>query len=781
MSETTAGNAPLSERSPANPRRVLVALALAVLLVAAGIGALSRSISRDRPLEPDGSIQHSTPAVDDAYIIYRSARNWANGQGPSFNPGERVEAQSSLFFTAVIAAIVRLGGDAVVGARVVNLSALLLVLALYAAVSSRSARGWLGFLVALFLGAYVAFSPSSTFAVTSGFETPFSAAWLFAAFAASGERQPRWLGPALLFGFAASRPEGALVGGVVAVLEFAATVRQADRRWERAGEMTRTWIAAFFLPLVLFHTTRFLWFGEWLPNTIVAKRGFPLLTVLGQSSAYIFGFLRLHGGLLLLAAGSAVWIWRERRVRAGLGVIVGLLLFGAMAGGGDPYPNWRYLFGAVPIAAALGARFIAGLLAVPEREPAAGGIGSRGLRIALALAVALPGVIATCARFGPGWEKAAWRTPPPGVVAAFFRPSGWPDGTAPDGYVAGLYKFAEHARRQSTSEELLAADEIGIIGYQSGLRVLDIFGLADWHIARLEGYPGYRFDAEYFFGRSPRWISVRIDEGCICGGIPADALMLGETRFIEGYDLVMGVLAGPTRSVLFERRREPARSVVYDFAREWSQNRTWIVEGGQAVRDSVRARAVTGPPVVANLMTPEERATVVEGVRRAMSGDTDPIVRAETMRAWLRSWRPFISEYPLPRTSDAGSPRPELRYTVSIPASARLDFAIGTPSDTWRPELGDGMGFEIRIRHGAEPEALVFSETIDPKNVPAHRGWLTRSVDLGRWAGQSVEVSFSTTPGPSGNAGNDFAGWGRPLLIVDSPSAPGSAASRRER
>jgi len=43
-------------------------------------------------------------SVDDAYIFYRYATNWADGYGPVFNPGEHVEGYSSLLWTAILAA-----------------------------------------------------------------------------------------------------------------------------------------------------------------------------------------------------------------------------------------------------------------------------------------------------------------------------------------------------------------------------------------------------------------------------------------------------------------------------------------------------------------------------------------------------------------------------------------------------------------------------------------------------------------------------------------------------
>ena len=40
-------------------------------------------------------------AIDDAYISLRYAENWANGYGPVFNPGERVEGYTNFLLVAI--------------------------------------------------------------------------------------------------------------------------------------------------------------------------------------------------------------------------------------------------------------------------------------------------------------------------------------------------------------------------------------------------------------------------------------------------------------------------------------------------------------------------------------------------------------------------------------------------------------------------------------------------------------------------------------------------------
>ena len=50
---------------------------------------------------------------DDAFISYRYALNWAEGHGPVFNVGERVEGYTNFLLVAFLALCSRLGGDVV--------------------------------------------------------------------------------------------------------------------------------------------------------------------------------------------------------------------------------------------------------------------------------------------------------------------------------------------------------------------------------------------------------------------------------------------------------------------------------------------------------------------------------------------------------------------------------------------------------------------------------------------------------------------------------------------
>jgi arabinofuranosyltransferase len=66
--------------------------------------------------------------LDDAFISFRYARNWINGDGLVFNPGERVEGYANFLWTAALAGAARLGIDLVDASKALGILCGLLVL-----------------------------------------------------------------------------------------------------------------------------------------------------------------------------------------------------------------------------------------------------------------------------------------------------------------------------------------------------------------------------------------------------------------------------------------------------------------------------------------------------------------------------------------------------------------------------------------------------------------------------------------------------------------------------
>ena len=109
-------------------------------------------------------------------------------------------------------------------------------------------------------------------------------------------------------------------------------------------------------------------------------------------------------------------------------------------------------------------------------------------------------------------------------------------------------------------------------------------------------------------------------------------------------------------------------------------------------------------------------------------------------------------------------------YRVDVPERARLHFGVGMDPVVWPPDKGDGVEYNVYVRHPDEPYKLhrVFHHYLDPKNNPDDRHWLDQAVDLSTYGGQTVDVIFEALPGPAGDANFDWGGWSTPVLVADS-------------
>jgi arylsulfatase A-like enzyme len=93
-----------------------------------------------------------------------------------------------------------------------------------------------------------------------------------------------------------------------------------------------------------------------------------------------------------------------------------------------------------------------------------------------------------------------------------------------------------------------------------------------------------------------------------------------------------------------------------------------------------------------------------------------------------------------------------IRYSVSLGQDHYLEFSAGMDTEEGWSRPGDGMTFAVEVEG-----SRVWSRHLDPHNVPDHRGWQHEVVDLGPWAGRTVNLDLVTEPGD--DAMNDVGGW----------------------
>lgn len=401
--------------------------------------------------------------IDDAFISFRYARHLASGHGLVFNLNEPpVEGYSSLAWVLLLAAGARLGLALPALSQGLGLLlgiGTLLVLArrsLLAPAGLALCLPWLyhglnGLETGLmtFLVTVLACLPADT--------RPKRAAGLLAA--------------ALL---AITRPEGLLV-----VLLWIVAVHLADRRVHRfeIGQALAA-LAAFAAQMAF----RLSVYGEWIANSARAKV-LPLDITLPPGLLDLGFFLTLgcaFGLIPVLAVAGAV-----RTARAGGKETLARALFLALAApalaasGGDCFALWRFYVPLLPTLFLAAAEGLESLLAARPRPARTLALG-RGL----AAAVVVAALTFPWSRFLPDIQRDS------------FWVQHWE--------TVGL-RLAELLPPGTT----IALSPVGALPYRSGLRTIDLLGLNDPHIARVEPdlsyyYPGHqRHDGAYVLSRRP--------------------------------------------------------------------------------------------------------------------------------------------------------------------------------------------------------------------------------------------------------------------------------------
>jgi len=449
--------------------------------------------------------------VDDVYIVYRYAENLAAGEGFAFNPGERVEGVTCFLWTLFLAGFALLPLPLHVVAPGLSALAGLAVLVLSPGLSASSGGRRSPDRLDASVSVLLATNPAFAFWSMGALETVPLALLLVLAYRTylSHRHEERATASACWGGLATLlRPETPLILLPV----FMDRLMGARLRVGRALRWAAV-VAAFFLPFLAF---RILYFGDWLPNTYYAKSGAPLADDLANGIVYSLGFLvslvpapglplaariGIGSGLFALALAAAM-----RRPGMRLLASAVLLLGAAIVWeGGDWMVMWRFWVPVLPFVYVL---IVALLRVLRERFEHGGWIAG-----ACVLVLAVHGVAS-------GWQA---RTSPSGALFP-ARPS-----------ATSYHHVAGYLDEHAAPGDAVALMDIGQIGYETDLRVIDISGLTEPWIARS---PGGFLDKQYpitrLLDRRPRFFVLR-------PGFRIDWRILGDQDFRRCYRPVLRV------------------------------------------------------------------------------------------------------------------------------------------------------------------------------------------------------------------------------------------------
>ena len=425
---------------------------------------------------------------DDTYIGLRYVKNLLEGKGLVFNDGVRLEGYTNFLWLMIVALAGKFGAPLVGSARLL---------------------GFLFMLATLFLAGYAAWTQypgerSTGNHALAALLPPLvlAASAPILAWSLSGTEIPLFTF-LLLAGFVLLR-DGAGTGGVLAVFGLLGLVRPEGLLFYALAWLIllmrpngrRRVILAGLGVLALLYAPYIVWklyyFGAILPNTFHAKTG-PIGIMIGNGSRYLWGFMLRYGYLLVIGLFLNGRVLTDRRHVLLPSAFVAVHWIAVLLLGGDWMPHYRLLVPTMPIMLLVISSGL-GEIGTAAREERETGDEDTG-------------------RDEPEREE-RWRNPVPVVVVLLVFLALVPGGIGYRDFLAervAVNAFAHLGRylqRILPPDTSIGCGSTGAIGYYSGMRIVDILGLTEAHIAR-EGeivatQPGHmRTDGAYVLDQEP--------------------------------------------------------------------------------------------------------------------------------------------------------------------------------------------------------------------------------------------------------------------------------------
>lgn len=409
--------------------------------------------------------------ADDAFISFRYARNWVDGVGLVFNAGERVEGYTNFLWIVLISPFQALGFSLPPVSVVLTSACFVLTIlaaARFAAQLQRQVPGadagrWPFPIAAACLALNYTFASFGT----SGLETMFATLLVLCA-VERAERRAAFSSGILAIGATLAHPDHAIFYACLAC------VLAVERRFK---ELVR-----FGLPFALIYVPYFAWrwsyYGDFFPNTYYVKNAG--LSYFSQGARYL-ALSGLSSGFWLALPLAIYAIWRLRHLRVARFCALALPIFSFYVGkiGGD-FMLGRLLCPVLP--------FVYVLAEVGLRTLMNRGRAASWPRAALGLGAFCTAVVPV-------------RFIKPNEIYAHIADERtfYPIGSYLPFSLDSSYRDLAHAFnnrfRDLSRKPTLAMYSVGIIGYETGLRLVDNAGLNHRAVAhwrnRHRGRPGH--------------------------------------------------------------------------------------------------------------------------------------------------------------------------------------------------------------------------------------------------------------------------------------------------
>jgi hypothetical protein len=414
--------------------------------------------------------------LDDAFISFRYAENFASGHGIVYNIGERVEGYTSFLWVVLLALGKTIGFDLIAFSKFLGIGFGVgsLVLLVNAHRFIKNLDSQISSIATLFLGTCGIFTPWAT----SGMEiTLFVFLTLLSILLYISNRQTvrnksRWFLLGIVCATSAlTRPEGVLFFGVMFIDQLVLNIKLKSK--------TVIYLTVSFLAIYLpYFIWRYWYYGYMLPNTFYGKVGSSIYQV-ERGGKYLLQFAIPAAFLLIpmvISIFSLGWFKKSRSLYL-LPLLVLIYTLYVVLVGGDCMPAFRFFTPILAILCLLSAMSITLL------------IRNKKFLLAMIILVTLYNLIQM--RFNP-------------EIYGHIKE----DKVAYYGKEVGLWLKAN-----ASPDAIIATNTAGSIPYFSKLKTIDMLGMNDVHIAHRQipslgkGWAGHeKGDGDYVLSRGPDYI-----------------------------------------------------------------------------------------------------------------------------------------------------------------------------------------------------------------------------------------------------------------------------------
>ncbi len=491
---------------------------------------------------------------DDSYITFRYVKNFINGDGLTFNPGEHVEGFSSLLWVLILSLTTLLGSEIVSTAQLLGVlfgaAVIILLLPLSKLIFKKLNNNDEGVNPAFLVGSsfMIAFNGAFQYWAISGMETTLFVLLITAAlyFYLSQKNSKQFFLSSFLFMMSSlARPETNLIFAIILfhLLIISTKVETGKSVVKKIfSKKNIVFFAIYLIPNLLYLIFRLFYYGYPLPNTFYAKTG-SSIEYFTTGIDYTIDFMKTYmlWGLIYLAPAYLMFKKKLKDKMLLLFIITLCYTVYVILVGGDVLPIYRFFLPVMPILFLIFTVVIFLIFNSTQKN------GSSIIKIYMPMLIFIAVVSFNYYMPKDKIEKFAFFED--NLVAKMSSTGSW------------LHDYQNYHSKNLT----VAASTIGALSYYCNATVIDMLGLTDETVAHdpkpideisesAAGWKERKYNADYILSREPDFIYF--STGIKPSAFAERALFAKEKFLNEYYPFYFEAIHGYTETI-YKRKDDP--------------------------------------------------------------------------------------------------------------------------------------------------------------------------------------------------------------------------------